>query len=90
MRPQIRSAFNGAGLDRERFERGAPSFDAANRFANDVPPVRTGADFARQQPAFHGASFAAGFALARFGKIVAADISRNDLPTLPEVGHGQG
>lgn len=50
--------------------------------------VRT---FARQQPAvFIGASFAAGFALARFGKIVAADISRDDLPTLPEVGHGQG
>lgn len=50
--------------------------------------VRT---FARQQPAvFIGASFAAGFALARFGKIVAADVSRDDLPTLPEVGHGQG
>ncbi len=47
--------------------------------------------FARQQPAvFIGASFAAGFALARFGKIVAADVSRDDLPTLPEVGHGQG
>ena len=47
--------------------------------------------FARQQPAvFIGASLAAGFALARFGKIVAAEVSRDDLPTLPEVGHGQG
>lgn len=46
--------------------------------------------FARRQPAvFIGAMFAAGFGLARFGKIVAADVSRDDLPTLPEVGHEQ-
>lgn len=46
--------------------------------------------FARRQPAaFIGVSFAAGFALARLGKLVAADVSSDDLPTLPEVGHGQ-
>ena len=45
---------------------------------------------ARRQPAlFIGASLAAGFAIARLGKIVVADVSRADLPTLPEVGHGQ-
>lgn len=44
---------------------------------------------ARRQPAlFIGASLAAGFAVARLGKIVAADVSRDDLPTMPEVGHG--
>jgi NADH dehydrogenase/NADH:ubiquinone oxidoreductase subunit G len=46
--------------------------------------------FARRQPGlFIGASFAAGVGLARFGKILAAGTSRDDLPTLPEVGHGQ-
>lgn len=45
---------------------------------------------ARRQPAlFVGASLAAGFAVARLGKLVAADVSRDDLPTLPEVGHGE-
>ena len=75
-------------------ERGAAELStlATSLRENDVSAlfgqVRT---FARQQPAmFIGASFAAGFALARFGKIVAADVSRDDLPTLPEVGHGQG
>lgn len=44
---------------------------------------------ARRQPAvFVGACLAGGFALARLGKIVAADVSRDDLPTMPEVGHG--
>ncbi len=43
---------------------------------------------AQRQPAlFIGASLAAGFAVARLGKIVAADVSRDDLPTMPEVGH---
>lgn len=52
--------------------------------------VRQVQGFARQQPAlFIGASFAAGFALARFGKIVAADVSRDDLPTLPEISRGE-
>lgn len=46
--------------------------------------------FARHQPAvFIGAMFAAGFGLARFGKVVAADVSRDDLPTIPEVSHEQ-
>ncbi|UAK25631.1 hypothetical protein [Sphingomonas nostoxanthinifaciens] len=44
---------------------------------------------ARRQPAlFVGASLAAGFAVARLGKLVAADVSRDDLPKIPEVGHG--
>ena len=46
--------------------------------------------FARRQPAlFIGATLVAGFAVARLGKIVAGDVSREDLPTVPEVGHGQ-
>ncbi|TVV76468.1 hypothetical protein [Sphingomonas solaris] len=46
--------------------------------------------FARRQRAvFIGAILAAGFGLARFGKIVAADVPRDALPTLPEVGHEQ-
>lgn len=46
--------------------------------------------FARRKPAlFIGASLAAGFAVARVGKIVAADLNRDDLPVMPEVGHGQ-
>ncbi len=41
-------------------------------------------DLARRQPAlFTGASIAAGFALARFGKIAVAGASRADLPTMP-------
>lgn len=44
---------------------------------------------ARRQPAlFVGASLAAGFAVARLGKLVAADVSRDDLPNMPEVDHG--
>lgn len=46
--------------------------------------------FARRQPAlFIGVTLVAGFAVARLGKIVAGDVSREDLPTVPEVGHGQ-
>ncbi|WCT75850.1 hypothetical protein PQ455_20715 (plasmid) [Sphingomonas naphthae] len=46
--------------------------------------------FARRQPAlFIGATLVAGFAVARLGKIVASDVSREDLPTVPEVGHDQ-
>lgn len=45
--------------------------------------------FARRKPAlFIGAALAAGFAVARLGKLVAGDLSRNDLPTMPEVGNG--
>ncbi len=43
-------------------------------------------DLARRQPAlFAGASLAAGFALARVGKIAAAGASSADLPQLPEM-----
>jgi hypothetical protein len=46
--------------------------------------------FARRQPAlFIGATLVAGFAVARIGKITAADLSRSDLPAIPEVGNGQ-
>lgn len=52
--------------------------------------VRQVQGIAREQPAlFIGASFAAGFALARFGKVVASDLSREDLPTLPEISRGE-
>jgi hypothetical protein len=46
--------------------------------------------FAKAQPAlFIGAALAAGFAVARLGKVVAGDLSRDDLPSMPEVAHGQ-
>lgn len=43
-------------------------------------------DLARRQPAvFLGASIAAGFAMVRLGKVVAAGASQEDLPHAPEV-----
>jgi len=46
--------------------------------------------FAKARPAlFMGAALAAGFAVARLGKIVAGDLSRDDLPSMPEVANGQ-
>lgn len=46
--------------------------------------------FARRQPAlFAGVALAAGFAIARFGRIVAADLSRADLPSRPEMQDGR-
>jgi hypothetical protein len=43
-------------------------------------------DLARRQPAlFAGASLAAGFALARVGRVAVAGASQADLPKLPEV-----
>ena len=57
-----------------------------NDLGNLVSQVRS---IARRQPAlFVGACLAGGFALARVGKLVAADVSRDDLPKLPEVSHG--
>lgn len=45
--------------------------------------------FAERRPGiFIGLSLAAGFALARFGKIAAADVSRADLPVLSEASRG--
>ena len=46
--------------------------------------------FARRQPAlFAGIALAAGFAIARFGRIVANDLSRADLPSMPEMQDGR-
>lgn len=60
------------------------------RDADVAELLREVQSFARRQPGlFIGASLVVGFALARFGKIVASDISRNDLPEMPEVGHDQ-
>jgi hypothetical protein len=73
-------------------ERGASELSslASSLRDNDIGTLlKQVQSFARQQPAlFIGASFAAGFALSRFGKIVAADISSDDLPTMPEISHG--
>jgi hypothetical protein len=74
-------------------ERGATELSslATSLRENDLGTLlRQVQGFARQQPAlFIGASFAAGFALSRFGKIVAADLSTDDLPTMPEISHGE-
>ncbi len=44
---------------------------------------------AQRRPAlFAGLCLAGGIAIARIGKLVAADLSREDLPSLPEVHHG--
>ena len=73
-------------------ERGATELSglATSLRENDLGSLlRQVQGFARQQPAlFIGAAFAAGFALSRFGKVVAADISAQDLPTMPEISHG--
>ena len=46
--------------------------------------------FAQARPAlFMGAALAAGFAVARLGKVAAGSLSREDLPTMPEMSHGQ-
>lgn len=46
--------------------------------------------FARRQPAlFIGVALAVGFTVARLGKVVTSDLSRDDLPTVPEVADGQ-
>ena len=74
-------------------ERGAAELGAlaTSLRQNDVASLLGQAkSIAQRQPAlFIGASLAAGFAVARLGKIVAADVSSDDLPTMPEVGHGE-
>jgi len=46
--------------------------------------------FARRQPAlFAGIALAAGFVVARFGRILAADLSPADLPSAPEMQDGR-
>ena len=43
---------------------------------------------AKRQPAlFISASLAAGFAVARLGKVVVADATGDDLPTMPRISH---
>jgi hypothetical protein len=73
-------------------ERGAAELGAlaTSLRQNDIASLFGQAkSIAQRQPAlFIGASLATGFAVARLSKIVAADVSRDDLPTMPEVGHG--
>jgi len=46
--------------------------------------------FANSRPAvFAFAAFAAGFAAARVGKVAAGDLSRDDLPEIRRMNHGQ-
>jgi hypothetical protein len=54
---------------------------------NDLKGLMTNLeDLARRQPAvFIGASMAAGFAMVRLGKVAVSGISRDDLPTVPEI-----
>jgi hypothetical protein len=72
-------------------ERGATELGslASSLRQNDLGSLLTQVNsLARKQPAlFVGASLVAGFAVARLGKIVVSDVSRDDLPTLPEVRH---
>ena len=76
----------------DAIERGATELNAlaSSLRDNDVgslaQQVRT---VAQRQPAlFAGLCLAGGIAIARIGKTVAADVSREDLPSLPEVVHG--
>ena len=76
----------------DAIERGAAELNALasslrdNDLGSLAKQVRT---VAQRQPAlFAGLCLAGGIAVARIGKLVAADISREDLPSLPEVGHG--
>ena len=78
----IARAIDGGAQELSTLAQALRGSDVASLFAE----MRT---FARRQPAvFVGASLAAGFAVARLGKVLAADLSRDDLPTMPEVGHG--
>ena len=70
-------------------ERGADELGTlANTLrSNDLQGLMGGLqDLARRQPAlFAGASLAAGFALARVGKVAVSGASQADLPKVPEV-----
>ncbi|WP_428394486.1 hypothetical protein [Lichenicoccus sp.] len=74
-------------------ERGAAELGtlASSLRRNDLHGLMNGLqDLAHRQPAlFTGASLAAGFALARVGRVAVAGASKADLPKLPEVGLGQ-
>lgn len=76
----------------DAIERGATELNAIASSLRDkdvgllARQVRT---VAQRQPAlFAGLCLAGGIAIARIGKLVAADVSREDLPSMPEVGHG--
>ena len=72
-------------------ERGAAELStlASTLRSNDLRGLMTGLqDLAQRQPAlFAGASLAAGFALARVGKVAVAGASKADLPTMPGTSH---
>ena len=74
-------------------ERGAAELGtlASSLRSNDLHGLMNGLqDLARRQPAlFTGASLAAGFALARVGRVAVSGASKDDLPKMPEVGIGQ-
>ncbi|WP_267382446.1 MULTISPECIES: hypothetical protein [unclassified Sphingomonas] len=76
----------------DAIERGASELQslAASLRDNDLGSLsRQVGSLAQRRPAlFAGICLAGGLALARIGKLVAADLSRGDLPSLPEVGHG--
>lgn len=76
----------------DAIERGATELNAlaSSLRDNDVGSLaRQVRTVAQRQPAlFAGLCLAGGIAIARIGKLVAADVSREDLPSLPEVGHG--
>ncbi len=75
-------------------ERGAAELDVlANTLrSNDLRGLMGNLqDLAQRQPAlFAGASLAAGFALARVGKVAVAGASKADLPHMPEMTPGSG
>lgn len=78
-----------SAIDRGATELG--SLASALREKDIVSLVGEVKSFAKRQPAlFIGVSLASGFAIARLGKLVAAEVTRADLPTMPEVGHGNG
>ena len=76
----------------DAIERGATELNAlaSSLRDNDVGSLaRQVRTVAQRQPAlFAGLCLAGGIAIARIGKLVAADVSREDLPSLPEVVHG--
>jgi hypothetical protein len=76
----------------DAIERGAVELNAlaSSLRDNDVGSLaRQARTVAQRQPAlFAGLCLAGGIAIARIGKLVAADLSHEDLPSLPEVGHG--
>lgn len=76
----------------DAIERGAVELNslAASLRDNDVASlIKEVKSVAQRKPAlFVGICLAGGLALARVGKLVAADLSREDLPSMPEVGHG--